>query len=67
MKNNNYYIINYDLPFVLGTLMGAYVMFGDVFTTEYVEETIKDYLDTFCNVHDYQFNLGNFVQKYSAA
>ena len=67
VKNNNYYIINYDLPFVLGTLMGAYVMFGDVFTTEYVEETIKDYLDTFCNVHDYQFNLGNFVQKYSAA
>ncbi len=66
VKNNEIYVINYDLPFVIAELLGAYIMFDDVFSTNYVESIIQEYLDRFCDVHDYQFNIDNFVQKYNA-
>lgn len=67
VKNGEIYVINYDLPFVLTELLGAYIMFDGVFTQSYIESVIQDYLDKFCEAHDYEFNLGNFVQKYNAA
>lgn len=67
VKNNNYYVIYYDMPFVIVYLLGAYIMYGDAVSQSFVEDTIKEYLDTFCETNGYTFNLDNFVQKYKAA
>ena len=63
-KNGNIVMIDYGMPFCLITLIGAYIMFEDSFSTEYVTEKIQEYMDEFTNVPDgFEVNLNNCVYK----
>ena len=59
--NNEIYMINYDLPFCIHTLIGSTIFFPEAFSVAELEDTIKDYLSQFCETNGYEFNMYNFV------
>ncbi len=58
-KNGNIIMIDYGNPFCLITLIGASIMFEDVFSEEYVLDKVQEYIDKFTNAPD------DFVVQYS--
>lgn len=59
-KNNQIYMVNYDMPFCIQTLFGSAIFF-QAFTWGEVSNILQDYLNNFCETNGYQFQLYNFV------
>ncbi|MCL2031974.1 MAG: ABC transporter substrate-binding protein [Methanomassiliicoccaceae archaeon] len=60
-KNNEIYMINYDLPFCIHTLIGSSIFFPGTFSTGEVEDILRDYVNKFCETNGYEFQMYNFV------
>ncbi len=64
VKNGNIYMTNYELPFVLTTLIASKALYGDSFDMD-VDKYIQEYLDEYCNLDgtSYKYNADTFYYK----
>jgi iron complex transport system substrate-binding protein len=61
VKNNNIYMVNYDLPFCIHTYIACSIFFPDQFSQDDLTKMITDYLKNFTEAGDYEFKLYHFL------
>ena len=62
VKNGKIYMLNYEMPFILTTLLVAKILFADQFSDVDVDGYLKEYVNDYCNLDGtgYVYNADTF-------